>query len=92
MQRAYVISSAMSEPDPEMELAPGEEPSFGNHSSRRFSDRVAQESKKELDILPETIDYFFGWRLEAMSKVMQLHYAGLDMGARLVLAWCTAKI
>ena len=43
-------------------------------------------------VQPSMVNYFFGWRLEEMSKEMQLHYAGLDRGGRLELAKCTWRI
>ena len=92
MWAAWEISKKM-EPDEEMQLEKDEEPKFGNHSLRRFADWVARQSMIENKRLkPETIDYFFGWKLAEMAKEMQLHYAGLDRGGRIELADCTANV
>lgn len=95
MKAAYVISSGMEEPDMEFDLQGLEAPHFGNHSLRRHADKVARESlnlheaEGITEVTKEVIDYFFGWLLKEMSKVMQLHYAGLDRPSRRILARVT---
>ena len=91
---AYEKSSAMTVPDPEIDLQ-GVEPKFGNHSLRRQSDKVAREAlargfhgNKEV-VTKMLIDYFYGWLLKEMTKDMQLHYAGLDRPSRRALARVT---
>ena len=92
MRAAYEISSRDPTPDPELELEPGEDAQWGNHSARRFADRVTCENRVLDDLPPEMINYFYGWRLDEMSKEMMLHYAGLDRGGRLELAKCSMRI
>ena len=89
---AYVVSEAMAEPDAELELEPGHTPKWGNHSIRRWSDKVACEHMEEDGVSKEVLNYFYGWCLEAMSKEMMLHYAGIDRGGQLVLAKCSMRI
>ena len=76
--------------DPELDVPPDCEPKWGQHSFRRQSDRVAQETKKRSGVSTDDIDFFFGWNLKELLARMQLHYKGLDRMARLGLALVTA--
>ena len=77
--KAYHISRAMSEPDPELDLMgrdPEEDPSFGNHGNRRKSDRIARETAEVTGATEGMIDDQYGWDQAARRKKQQLHYAG----------------
>ena len=95
IKEAYVISKEMDEADLELDLQGLAEPHFGNHSLRRHADKLARESlhlhaaRGVVEVTKELIDYFFGWLLKEMEKIMQLHYAGLDRPSRRSLARVT---
>ena len=46
LKEAYEISSAMEEPDLELDLADLEAPKFGHHSFRRGADKMARDTMK----------------------------------------------
>ena len=95
MKEAHERSSKMDKPDVEFDLQGLKVPKFGNHSLRRHSDKVAREAlpkhkaSGDESVTKRVIDYFFGWLLKDMRKDMQLHYAGMDLFARRVLARVT---
>jgi hypothetical protein len=76
--------------DPELDVPPGEEPEWGQHSFRREADRVAQSTREKSKVSDDDIDFFFGWNLKELLARMQVHYKGLDRMARLGLAKVTA--
>ena len=90
LEDAYEVLKESGEHDPELDVPPGEEPKWGQHSFRRQSDRVAQATKEKSKVSKEDINFFYGWDLKKMLAEMQLHYKGLDRMARLGLAWVTA--
>jgi hypothetical protein len=87
---AYALHVESGEHDPELDVPPGCEPKWGQHSFRREADRVAQASKELSRVSEDDIDFFFGWNLKELLAKMQLHYKGLDRMARLGLARVTA--
>ena len=95
MKEAYALSLKMDTPDMEFDLQGLKEAKFGNHSLRRHADKKARESLLKhvaagiSSVTKEVIDYFFGWLLKERRKDMQLHYAGMDLFARRVLARVT---
>ena len=95
MKAAYALSSEMDEPDVEFDLQGLEKAKFGNHSLRRHADKEAREAlpkhiaEGNSTVTKQVVDYFFGWLLKDMRKDMQLHYAGMDLFARRVLARVT---
>ena len=86
IEKAYEVSSAMEEQDPEFDLQGLDEPKFGNHSLRRHGDKLARMEMERSGADKQMIDYYFGWLLKEMMKDMQLHYAGFDRYMRRVLA------
>ena len=91
LRAAYEVSSAMDEPDIELELMDGEA-HFANHSNRRFSDRVARETRERSGVSVMDIDTHYGWNEAQRRKDMQLHYAGLDRAQRVARARVTMYI
>ena len=92
MKAAFERVQASGKVDPEYDSTTDPVPKVGNHSSRRHADRVAMRNAEELAVKPETIDFFFGWRLKDMDENMRLHYAGLDRVLRLGLSKVTKLI
>ena len=90
LDNAYASLKESGVHDPELDVPPDCEPKWGQHSFRRQSDRVAQETKKRSGVSADDIDFFFGWNLKELLARMQLHYKGLDRMARLGLALVTA--
>ena len=90
LDQAYEKLKASGEHDPELDVPPGGEPQWGQHSFRRQSDRVAQATRHLSEASVEDIDFFYGWRVKELLAKMQLHYKGLDRMARLALAKVTA--
>ena len=90
LDRAYEELVASGEHDPELDLPPGMDPQWGQHSFRREADRVAQSTRDKSGASEEDVDFFFGWRLKELLAKMQVHYKGLDRMARLSLARVTA--
>jgi hypothetical protein len=63
-------------PDPYFDLADRTESSYGNHSLRQMSDRVARRTRHLTGCSEDDIDESFGWNEAANRKRQQLHYAG----------------
>ena len=51
-------------------------PKLGNHSWRRYGDKVARDNKVFHALGPTEIDLFCGWNLAEISLDMQMKYAG----------------
>jgi len=77
MDEAYKLANSREfGPDPELDLMGALAPHWTNHSWRRFSDKVARDTRKETGVTDVDIDLFFGWLEAFYQKLMQLHYAG----------------
>ena len=75
----YAYEQANADPadtDPERDLQGRLSPKFGNHSWRRFGDKVARDTMDVTGTDSVDIDLYFGWHEKMHSKDMQLHYAG----------------
>ena len=68
--------------DSELDLQGLTEPKWGNHSWRRFCDKIARETMKETGATEIDIDLYLGWNELIHHKEMQLHYEGLQRGSR----------
>ena len=68
--------------DSELDLQGLMEPKWGNHSWRRFCDKIARETMKETGATEIDIDLYLGWNELIHHKEMQLHYEGLQRGSR----------
>ena len=80
------------DPDPDLELAPGEVPKWSTHSLRRLADTVARRYRKEMEVTEAQIDIYFGWQERLLKKAMQVHYEGLSLLARMALAKITGML
>ena len=78
--------------DPELDVPPGMEPQWGQHSMRREADRVAQATRHLTLVSNDDIDFFFGWNLKELLSRMQVHYQGQDRMGRLGLARVTSLL
>ena len=76
LKGAWEISSAMEEPDLELDLEGLEKPKWAHHTFRRTSDRFARASMKETGVSEVDIDDQFGWEQAERAKKQQLAYAG----------------
>eukprot|EP00966_Prymnesium_polylepis_P139534 3224286-Prymnesium_polylepis.1 len=47
--------------DPDLELRPGQEPSWSTHSLRRMADTLARKDMEKLGVSTDEIDIYFGW-------------------------------
>ena len=77
------------DPDPDLNLREGEEPRWTTHSLRRLADTVARRDREATGTSEDEIDIFFGWQERILRKAMQVHYAGLNIRARLGLVRIT---
>ena len=73
---AEAIVKQRGQPDPYFDLEGRDKSSYGNHSLRRMSDRVANRTKKETNTSDEEIDEMFGWNENKAEKNQRRHYAG----------------
>ena len=80
------------DPDPDLELAPGEVPKWSTHSLRRLADTVARRYRKEMEVTEAQIDIYFGWQERLLKKAMQVHYEGLSLLSRMALAKITGML
>ena len=76
LRKAWVISEAMDDPDPELDLDGLEKPKWRHHTFRRSSDRFARETMEDTGVSKEDIDDQFGSDQAQRAKVQQLRYAG----------------
>ena len=84
MDKAYKELNDMSKSlsDEELDLQGLTAPKWGNHSWRRFCDKMAREAMKETGATEVDIDLYLGWNELIHHKEMQLHYEGLQRGSR----------
>ena len=77
MDEAFVLANDSSlGPDPELDLNGALKPHWSHHSWRRFSDKVARETRNKTGASDMDIDLFYGWQEAMYRKLMQIHYAG----------------
>ena len=98
MRLAYKYMNERGMSDPDIDLNGKGGPAFGNHSWRRYADKIAQRWKHLtlVDILGKDaaeckamINYVFGWDLDKMYKDMQMWYANKDAVDRAELSMVT---
>ena len=78
MQEAFVVSNQGSVgSDPELDLNGAVKPHWSHHSWRRFSDKVARETREKTGVSEVDIDLFYGWQEAMYRKLMQIHYCTL---------------
>ena len=92
MQKAFEKVKEFGEHDPEYDSVADPDPTFGNHSNRRYADQVALQWAAKNDVDATMIDFFFGWNLKKMKEEMRLHYAGLNRSMRLRLSRVTMNV
>ena len=92
LKAAYEVSSALDEPDLELDLQGLEAPKWANHSLRRGSDRMARDAMERSGVSVVDIDAVFGWNEAQRKKDMQLHYEGLDRARRVGRARVTMYV
>ena len=78
--------------DPELDLAPGQEPKWSTHSLRRLADTVARRYMEVTGVTEDQIDIYFGWHEKVLLKAMQVHYASLSIRERMLLAKITGMM
>ena len=78
METAYALANRPGDPDPELDLAGAKAPKWGNHSWRRFADKVARQTKATTLATDVDIDRFFGWLEAQYEKMMALAYMGRE--------------
>ena len=59
-----------------------EEARWGQHSWRRFGDKVARDSQHIHEMPKPEVDLYAGWDQYELSKDMQMHYAGQQRNHR----------
>ena len=84
MEKAYKALNDMGKSlsDAELDLQGLTAPKWGNHSWRRFCDKIARETMKETGATELDIDLYLGWNELIHHREMQLHYEGLQRGSR----------
>ena len=90
LEASHARAQRTPEGDPEFET--GSRIEFGNHSLRRFADKIATASKSALNILSEEIDAYFGWKETEAIKSMQRHYAQMNRADRVKMARLVVNI
>ena len=78
--------------DPELDLAPGQEPKWSTHSLRRLADTTARRYMEVTGTSEDQIDIYFGWHEKVLLKAMQVHYASLSIRERMRLAKITGML
>ena len=84
-QEAFVRANPPGDPDPEFDRQGHAEARWGQHSWRRFGDKVARDDKPRLKALgldDTDTDLYCGWDQYEHSKDMQIHYAGQQRSHR----------
>ena len=89
---AHLLANEPGNPDPEFDKQGHEEARWGNHSWRRFGDKVARDSREIHELSPTDLDLFCGWNLTEISKDMQILYEGMQRAARVKRAELTRQI
>ena len=77
------VSCDPHNPDPDLELARGQEPKWSTHSLRRLADTVARRYREVTGVTEDEIDLYFGWNERVLLKAMQVHYATLSIRERM---------
>ena len=78
--------------DPDLDLAPGQEPKWSTHSLRRLADTTARRYMDVMGVTEDQIDIYFGWHEKVLLKAMQVHYASLSIRERMRLAKITGML
>jgi hypothetical protein len=78
--------------DPDLDLTPGQEPTWASHSLRRLADTVARRFMEVTGVTEDQIDIYFGWHEKVLLKAMQVHYASLSIRERMALAKITGML
>ena len=79
---SYLMANPPDDPDPEFDLQGHASPRLGNHSWRRYGDKIARDYKNFHQLTPTDIDLYAGWNLAAISMDMQTKYAGQQRSER----------
>ena len=91
-EESFKLANPPGDPDPEFDLQGHPTPRWGQHSWRRFGDKVARDSQ-EIHMMSETeVDLFAGWDLYEHSLDMQIHYAGQQRSHRVKRREITRQI
>ena len=80
--KSFQYANPPGDPDPEFDLQGHAAPKLGNHSCRRYGDKVARDNKVFHALGPTEIDLFCGWNLAEISMDMQMKYAGQQRSER----------
>ena len=84
LERAFAqVMSDPSNPDPHMDLRPGEEPKWSTHSLRRLAASTARRHRDKTGTTSDEIDLYFGWKEKILKKAMQMHYAAMSIVERM---------
>ena len=76
LRKAWDISSAMEEPDLELDLDGLDQPKWGHHTLRRTATKVARDTMDETGVDEQDLDDMLGWEQAQREKRSQLRYAG----------------
>ena len=60
--------------DPDFDLEGRDEPSFGHHPNRRYSNTVARRDMLKTGATEQEIDLNYGWNEHMHNQTMQIHY------------------
>ena len=93
LTRAHEKATAdPADPDPDLDLRPGDLPKWTTHSLRRMANTSAQRFKEITEVTSDEIDIFFGWQERVLLKAMQVHYAQMTIRERMNKAKITCMI
>ena len=92
LESAYYqrANSNPDDPDPDLDLIPGEKPKWTSHSERHGSDTVARRDREKTGSTEAEIDIYFGWHEKVLLKEMQVHYAAMSIKERMKQAKITS--
>ena len=93
LEKAHVKAGAdPNDPDPDLDLSAGKEPSWSTHSLRRLADTVARRDREETGTSEDEIDIYFGWHEKILLREMQVHYASMSIRERMKQARITGLL